>query len=234
MKDINILGIDLSTNNCSIALLNNGHIEEISLISETIRSQQLLSMINKLLINNQMDPYKLTALAFGAGPGSFTGLKIASSVLQGLKLAWQKPIIKISSLWALALQGYEQLINSTITIMPKYIMPCADAKMGQVYYGLYNLKFDLTKNSKFLTLIQEDCLADPKNIKINNAVLVVGDGVNILRQKGLFNKDLIVTIDPIIQYVQATSIVKLAEYNIRYTNNIVDSDADPIYLKLYD
>jgi len=132
MNNIKILGLDVSTNNCSVALLYNEQIEEISSGSNTIRAQKLLSMINELLIKTKIKESELTALAFGAGPGSFTGLKIASSVIQGLSLAWNKPIIKVSTLWALALQAFEQL-NVQDSYNDKYIMPCIDAKMGQVY-----------------------------------------------------------------------------------------------------
>ena len=226
-NNINILGLDLSTNNCSVALLYNGQIKEISLASNIVRAQQLLSMINELLENNQVEINKLTILAFGAGPGSFTGLKIASSVIQGLHLAWQKPIIKISTLWALALQGYEQL-------GVEYIIPCIDAKMGQIYYGIYGI--NPNDNKKLPVLLQEDSLVEPKDVKIlNNSMLVVGDGAYILQQQHMLlglNQKLI--IEPTIQFVQAASIVKLAEYLYNKFDNAIVTNADPVYLKLYD
>ena len=110
-NNVNILGLDLSTENCSVALLYNGQIKELSLASKVVRAQKILSMLNELLEKNQVEINKLTFLAFGAGPGSFTGLKIVSSIIQSLHLTWKKPIIKISTLWALALQGYEQFFH---------------------------------------------------------------------------------------------------------------------------
>jgi tRNA threonylcarbamoyladenosine biosynthesis protein TsaB len=225
-NNVNILGLDLSTNNCSVALLYNGQIKEIAIASNILRAQKLLSMINELLKENQVELNKLTLLAFGAGPGSFTGLKIASSVIQGLHLTWQKPIIKISSLWALALQGYEQFGC-------EYIMPCIDAKMGQVYYGIYGINSN--EDSGFPILIQEDSLAEPKDIKIsNNSILVVGDGAHLLQQKMLLGLNQKLKIEPTVQYVQASSIVKLAEYLYNKFDNVIVNNADPFYLKLYD
>ncbi len=231
MNNIKILGLDVSTNNCSVALLYNEQIEEISSGSNTIRAQKLLSMINELLIKTKIKESELTALAFGAGPGSFTGLKIASSVIQGLSLAWNKPIIKVSTLWALALQAFEQL-NVQDSYNDKYIMPCIDAKMGQVYYGVYSAAF---QNHLLPKPIQEDSLAKPEQIKISNKdILVVGDGAYIVQQKMFLDPDQKLTIEPTIQHIKAECIVRLAEYYYKENDAIIINNADPIYLKLYD
>lgn len=222
--NIAILGIELSTNNCSVALLYNGKIEEISVPSTIVRSEKILFIINQLLEKTDITIEQLTALAFGAGPGSFTGLKIASCIMQGFHLAWHKPIIKISTLWALALQGYQQFgVN--------YIIPCIDAKMGQIYYGIYH-------GIEGVPLaIQKDALVDPREVRIVNqySVLVVGDGIDILKKHLLLNLDQEVQIQYSLQYVKASSIVKLAEYCYNKDNSIIfNNDAEPIYLKLYD
>jgi tRNA threonylcarbamoyladenosine biosynthesis protein TsaB len=221
-KNINILGLDLSTNNCSVALSFNNNIEEVSVSSEILRSQKIIQMINELLSSTKLKPMELTAIAFGAGPGSFTGLKIASSIMQGLHLAWQKPIIKISTLWALALQGCLQS-------KAQYILPCIDAKMGQLYYGLYSNM----SNSLMPCLLQPDALEKIQNVTVNinnSSVIIVGDGYHLLQPAIFKNNNIKLIVNSDIKYVQATSIVKLAIYC--YKNNLIKNynDAEPIYL----
>ena len=112
-------------------------------------------------------------------------------------------------------------------------MPCIDAKMGQVYYGIYGINSN--EDSGFPILIQEDSLAEPKDIKIsNNSILVVGDGAHLLQQKMLLGLNQKLKIEPTVQYVQASSIVKLTEYLYNKFDNVIVNNADPFYLKLYD
>lgn len=226
-KNTNILGLDLSTNNCSVALSFNNNIEEISVSSEILRSQKIIQMINELLSRTKVKPKELTAIAFGAGPGSFTGLKIASSIMQGLHLAWQKPIIKISTLWALALQG-------SLQSKAQYILPCIDAKMGQLYYGLYS---NNANNNLIPCLLQPDALEKIQNITINNSinnnssVVIVGDGHHLLHPVISKNNNIkLIVNNSEVKHVQAANIVKLAIYC--YNNNLIKNynDAEPIYL----
>ncbi len=224
MSSINILGLEASTNNCSVALNYSGIIEEVASLSEIERSQKLLTMIEKLLNQVSMTTDELTALAFGAGPGSFTGLKIASCVIQALSLIYKKPIIKISTLWALALQAHEQF-GATL------IMPCIDAKMGQIYYGIY--KFDPSADPIPLP-IQEDALAKPEEVELlEQNLLVIGDGANILQQKIQLSLGTTLKVESTNIYPKAASIVKLASYLYK-KYGIISNNTDPIYLRLYD
>lgn len=219
-QNVVILGIELSGSNCSVALLYNRQITELSSSIHAIKSQKILTMIEQILQKQEISSKQLTAIAFGAGPGSFTGLKIASCLVQALHLAWQKPIIKISTLWALALQGYQQFGID-------YIIPCIDAKMGQVYYGIYKS----IKNNIPLP-IQQDEVIDPKKLSIINqsAILVIGDGADIVK-----NAAKNIASQYSVQHIRASSIVKLAEYCYnRNSGVIVTNDTEPFYLKLYD
>lgn len=210
MSSINILGLDASADCCSVALKHNGIIKEIHSQSRTERSQKLLLMIQELLNNIQID--ELTALAFAAGPGSLTGLKIASSIIQALNFVYKKPIIKISTLQAISLQVFEKC-NAKL-IMPKLIMPCIDAKMGQLYYGIYSFSGD-TDNFEIQT-IKEDTLGSPEQIFIDNKdILIVSDN----------------TYEPM--HSNASSIVKLASYWYK-KHGIISNDANPNYLRAYD
>lgn len=220
-RNVVILGIELSSSNCSVALLYNGQITELSSSFGVLKSQKILAMIDQILKQHSLSADQLTALAFGAGPGSFTGLKIASCIVQGLHLVWQKPIIKISTLWGLALQGYQQFGTD-------YIISCIDAKMGQIYQGVYK------GNNGILLPIQEDAIIEAEKFSMPNqsSILVIGDGADIVKNiAGQFG----CSVKYITQYVRASSIVKLAQYCYNRDSGIVfNNDAEPIYLKLYD
>jgi tRNA threonylcarbamoyl adenosine modification protein YeaZ len=127
---MNILSLNTSSGCCSVALQYHNHIEEI-VANKLDRSTKLLSIIEQLLLNKSM--LELDLLTFAAGPGSLTGLKIASCMVQALSLAYQIPIMKVSTLETLALIAYQQFGCEVI-------IPCIDAKMKQVYYGVYGFK----------------------------------------------------------------------------------------------
>lgn len=223
MSSINILGLDASSDCCSVALQYNGSIKEIYSKSIKERSQKLLIMIEQLITD--ISPDELTALAFAAGPGSLTGLKISSSIMQALNLVYKKPIIKISTLQAIALQAFEES-NA------KLIMPCIDAKMGQLYYGVYN--FDGSTDDVLPKTIKEDALSYPEQIEIlDNNILIVGDGANILQQKTQLHLNTTSKFIPTAIQSNAVAIVKLANYWYK-KYGIISNDANPIYLRSYD
>ncbi len=136
MNNINILAIDTSLEHCSVALQYEQVIQEIFSDSSKERSKKLIDIIEKCLSGRELE--ELHALAFAAGPGSLTGLKVGSSIIQAISTVYDLPIIKVSTLQALALQAYEELpLNFKLNL--KFIMPCIDAKMNQVYYGIYKI-----------------------------------------------------------------------------------------------
>jgi tRNA threonylcarbamoyladenosine biosynthesis protein TsaB len=109
---------------CSVALWLDG---ELSGIEERVgqgHSERVLPMLETLLKMNQIDSSRLDAVAFGAGPGSFTGLRIACGVAQGLAFARGLPAIGISTLESLAEESGA----------PR-VVACIDARMREVYYG---------------------------------------------------------------------------------------------------
>ena len=128
-----ILALDTSTDVCSVALLHDGQVYES--VSHTARehTQRLLPMIEALLADHQVTLKNLDAIAFGRGPGSFTGLRICLSVAQGLAYGADLPLIGVSSLLAMSRQAQrlERLAPGTCVI------PIIDARMDEVYWSAY-------------------------------------------------------------------------------------------------
>lgn len=127
---MNILALDTSTEYLSLALLlaeggdQRSHVRDIH--AGQTHSQQVLPVLRELLDEAGLRMQQLDGIAFGAGPGSFTGLRIACGIAQGLAFGAGLPVIGISTLLALAQ-------NSSAS----RVIACLDARMGEVYHAAY-------------------------------------------------------------------------------------------------
>lgn len=121
-----ILALETSTEFCSAALYLDGKISNKEILAERRHSEILLPMVHELLEESALALQQLDGIAFGAGPGSFTGLRIACGVAQGLAYATNLPVIGISTLEAVAQQIEEQKIIVAL-----------DARMGEIYHAAY-------------------------------------------------------------------------------------------------
>ncbi len=141
---MNLLIIDSSTRISSAALLANNEIYSICDIDEqsSNASENLLLNINKLLQEANLDLKNLSAICFSAGPGSFTGVRIAVSVAQGLALGADLPLISITSLDLIAEETYEKYKQNKV-------LAALDARKGEIYCGL----FELNKKSNLMELV---------------------------------------------------------------------------------
>ena len=121
-----ILAIDTSTEFLSLALWLNGRVLSRDIHAGQTHSQQILPTLCTLLDEAKIELTALDGIAFGAGPGSFTGLRIACGVAQGLAFGANLPVVAVSTLQALAQQsGAEKVIA------------CLDARMGEIYHAAY-------------------------------------------------------------------------------------------------
>jgi tRNA threonylcarbamoyladenosine biosynthesis protein TsaB len=124
-----LLALDTATEWCSVALWQDGEIAGRESRAERGHGGQLLNMIDALLAEAGIVLNALDALAFGRGPGAFTGLRLAASVTQGLAYAARLPVIPVSDLRALAQQ----------LLVPPHqqarVLACHDARIGEVYWA---------------------------------------------------------------------------------------------------
>jgi tRNA threonylcarbamoyladenosine biosynthesis protein TsaB len=122
---LKILSLDTSTDVCSAAIWMDGAVAE-RFESGNRHSELILAMVDDLLAEAGLALTQLDAIAFGRGPGAFTGLRIAAGVAQGLAYGADLLVVPVSSLAALA-QGVDA---------PK-VLAALDARMNQVYWGAY-------------------------------------------------------------------------------------------------
>ena len=116
--------LETSTEWCSVALHVDGETRALERRAGQRHSQLALPMLRRLLSQWHLRPEDLDAVAFGAGPGSFTGLRIACGLAQGLALARGLPVLGISSFEAIAEEAGA----------PR-VVACLDARMREVYYA---------------------------------------------------------------------------------------------------
>jgi tRNA threonylcarbamoyladenosine biosynthesis protein TsaB len=133
-----ILAIDTATEACSVALLNDDVTDMIFEICPQQHSQRILPMIDKLLTKHGIKINDLDALAYGRGPGSFTGVRIATGVVQGLALGADLPVIEVSTLAAMAQQNYMQHGHLVTKVL-------IDARMQEVYFGHFEVQQDVAE-----------------------------------------------------------------------------------------
>ncbi|MDE4079989.1 tRNA (adenosine(37)-N6)-threonylcarbamoyltransferase complex dimerization subunit type 1 TsaB [Enterobacter pasteurii] len=125
-----ILAIDTATEACSVALWNDGtifaHFEECP----REHTQRILPLVKTILTEGNAALTDLDALAYGRGPGSFTGVRIGIGIAQGLALGAELPMIGVSTLATMA-QGAWRMTGAT------RVLAAIDARMGEVYWAEY-------------------------------------------------------------------------------------------------
>ena len=127
-----LLALETATECCSVALLNAGEITTRTVHSKNQHAAQILRLIDELLQHADLELSAIDALVLGCGPGSFTGIRIAMSITQGLAYGAHKPVIPIPTLQIMAQQAYQQY-------GVKHALVALDARMQQIYAGLYHL-----------------------------------------------------------------------------------------------
>ena len=138
---------ETSTEWCSVALWLDGEMVGVEEPVGNRHSERVLPMLDELFRMTDITVSQLDAIAFGAGPGSFTGLRIACGVAQGLAYARGLPVIGVSTLEAIAEESGAQRV-----------VACLDARMREVYYSAHE-RIDEKPGGRWLEVIAASCVA---------------------------------------------------------------------------
>jgi tRNA threonylcarbamoyladenosine biosynthesis protein TsaB len=217
-----ILAIDTATEACSAALYIDGEINQQYRVAPREHSHILLPMIDQLLVESASKVSDLDALAFGRGPGSFMGVRIAAGVTQGIAFAWDLPVVPISTLAAIA-----QTAN-TETGATK-VLSAIDARMNEVYWGAYKLSDD-----GCMRLLGEECVLPPEKVTRPDEDGWTGAGTGWSAYSESLNA-AIGSGEPAQQLDQclpsAESIVRLAVAEYQAGHHVPAAKAVPVYLR---
>lgn len=163
-----ILALDTSTEACSVALKSGDEISERFEVMPRQHALKLLPMIETLLNESDLSITQLDYLTFACGPGSFTGIRIAAGVVQGLAYAADLPVVQVSTLAALA-QGVVRKRTCT------GVVPVLDAFMGEVYWAQFRATDGVVQRVEPDTLISPEQMA-PKFLAVDEPGNWVGAG----------------------------------------------------------
>jgi len=214
-----ILAIETATEACSAALdIDDSCIHRFQ-VSPRRHTELILPMIDELLREADIQTRDLDAIAFGQGPGAFTGVRVAVGVIQGLAFAHDTPVIPISSLNALAQHFAHE---------HSQVASAIDARMQEIYWGLFK-KNDLG----LMQQITEEKVCSPSDISkpSRGEWFGAGTGWNTYSEElqthfdhklSGFNGDV---------FPSAKDIVALAKPAYLEGNAIPVEEATPVYLR---
>lgn len=218
-----LLAIETSSVACSVALNIDGNISSVHQITPKQQSQKILACIQELLTSAQLSLEQLNGIVYGCGPGSFTGIRIASSVAQGLAFGANLPVYPISSLAGLAQTAYQSEGQTDMLV-------AVDARVGQIYWAAYSVN-----NSGVVSCAVNDQIGTPNSIELPNISINwcgVGDAWELYQEQltgklGFFPHN-------VYPHCLATAhaILTLAEHRIQQGEKGVNAnEAYPVYLR---
>ncbi len=217
-----ILALDSATEICSVALMDGAR-EKITLEAFVPQRQAecILPMVDQVLTEAGLLLSQLDAIAFGQGPGSFIGLRVASSVAQGLAFGADLPVISISSLQALAQNAYEKYSVPSV-------MPAIDARMQAIYWGYYQLS-----EEGLMEATIQDSLSAPAEVNCPGieSLLAAGNGWRVYENQ--FRATLIaqcLTIDPDLSPL-ASAMLPIALERWKQQQYSKAEEVEPTYIR---
>lgn len=211
-----LLALDTSTDACTVALAIDGKtIERFALGGN--HSERILPMVQELLAEGGLSLRQLDTIAFGRGPGSFTGLRIAAGVTQGLAFGAGLPVVPVSSLAALAQGGGAEKVLAAF-----------DARMQQVYWGAYVRGAD-----SLVELEGDEVVVAPRDVPIpqRDDWLGAGSGWDQYHTELLARLAGKVTDWRAVRHPHAADVARLAESALRAGQTIAPDQAVPIYIR---
>ena len=216
-----LLAIDTASSICSVALLIDGAI----LLEEEVlpqgHSEHLLGMADRLLAQAELSITQLDAIAFGRGPGSFTGLRIGAGATQGIAFGAQLPVMPISNLAALALRAIREH-------GAERVLTAFDARMNEIYWAGYQ-----ADPATGVRLIIDEAVTTAENAEIPDQYQWSGAGEGWKIHGELLRVRCTDYLQNTFEDLQcsATEIALLAAQNFEPCQCVSPENALPVYLR---
>ncbi len=217
----NILALDTSTDACSAALLLDGKLIQRFKVEPRRHTHLLLPMVEELLAEADIALGALDAIAFGRGPGSFAGIRIATGAAQGLALAADLPVVPVSTLEAIASAANEE--------DGEYLLTALDARMDEVYWCAWQ------RTGGGLERLVDEQVCAPSAVRLPESIKA--DAFTALGSGWCYREQ----VDPVLRqrikryrtdiYPQAEAMAHLAAAAVARGEIMAPDEARPVYLR---
>lgn len=212
-----LLALDTATEACSVALLHDGKVLSHYEVIPRLHAQKLLPMIQALLAEAGIALSAVDAIAFGRGPGAFTGVRIAIGVVQGLAFALERPVLPVSNLALLAQRALREH-------GAEQVAAAIDARMDEVYWGCYQ------QSAGEMRLLGNEAVLAPEQVSLPQGV--GGDWFGAGTGWGYADRlPVAVTAQDAGMLPHALDLLTLAEFAWARGEGIAADLAQPVYLR---
>lgn len=215
-----LLALDTSTEACTAALWVDGEVLHRHVIAPRDHSKLILPMFDALLAEAGLSLQDMDALAFGRGPGSFTGVRIGTAVAQGVAFSADLPVLSVSTLATLAQGAYREFGEQRVAA-------AIDARMGEVYLATYQLD----DASAVMVSASEEQVIKPDLLEALPGEGWFGVGTGWDTYPVQLSERLAVMKSQGERYPDARDLVVLAEKDWQAGKAIPAEQAVPIYLR---
>lgn len=214
-----ILALESGDQACSVAIWQDGAVLERSEVAPRRQTQLLLPWVEGLLAEAALTLAQLDAIAFGHGPGAFTGVRLATSVAQGLAFSHDLPLVGVSTLASIALQ-----LSVTHPQEPHFLA-LLDARMDEVYLGAYARDAD-----GLVSALVDDCVCSPDRPPALPEWSWQAGGSGLVHAARLAAQLDLATQD-LALYPQAATVATLAVRAFNQGQAVAAENARPVYLR---
>lgn len=217
-----ILAIETATEACSAAVLCEDDIVEQYEVAPRKHNELILPMCEQVLAECGVSLSQLDAVAFGCGPGAFTGVRIAAGVTQGIAYAHDLPVLMVSTLANLAQQAISE------SNLHNYILPAIDARMDEIYWAIYK-----AGDCSLVELVEQERVQAPESVELNFEPITYGLGSgwktypSVLQNKAQLHSERVNTNALPRAKITAT----LGKEKFRLNQTVDAADAVPVYLR---
>ena len=216
-----LLSIDTTAEICSIAVLSEGEWHVFHQPRPREHAKILLPEIDRLLHEAGVALADIDYIVFGRGPGSFTGVRIAAGVAQGLALSAHCPLLPISTLQSIA---YSAVLNGAREIW------CAlDARMSEIYFASYRVEAGLPIATRQESVLPPECISDApgeQTVFIGNGWCVDYPMPDKVAQQLSISDNL-----PLLPDAKHSALLALALLDAKKISSVAPESALPVYLR---
>ncbi|MFC0677158.1 tRNA (adenosine(37)-N6)-threonylcarbamoyltransferase complex dimerization subunit type 1 TsaB [Lysobacter korlensis] len=217
-----LLAFETSTEACSVALWLDGEVRERFELAPRRHAEVALPWTTTLLDEAGVKRSQIDAIAVGRGPGAFTGVRLAIALAQGIALALDRPVVPVSTLAALAMQGRGGTSGGA------HVVAAIDARMSETYVGMF------APDGEGMRAIGDEWLGPPADFKMPGRVGEwSGVGTGFAALDGVLSRRLesaLVAIDP-MALPHAADVALLASIDFASGKALAPEHVEPAYLR---